>query len=85
MVNKENLDSVYDSVIVPLENYAEGSSTAFEMLKYMEVFGDVMQDFTIRMNKQHRIMVEENPEQKKEIEEYILSLKNKLVETYKPK
>ncbi|MCB0284832.1 MAG: hypothetical protein KDF60_19795 [Calditrichaeota bacterium] len=83
---KERLDSIYNDVVQPLENYSgKKSNTVTGMIEYMTVLGDVATDFAEKMNKEHQSLIESNPELKEDIESYILSLKNKMVETYKPK
>lgn len=83
---KESLDSTYNEVVQPLENYSgKKSNTVTGMIEYMTVFGDVATDFTEKMNKKYHSLIESNPELKEDIESYIASLKNKMVETYKPK
>lgn len=82
---KQEIESSYQRIIQPLENYSgKPSNTISGMVEYMKVFGEVFNDFAVTMNEHHAKAVNLYPEKQKEIEDLIHEKKNQLVSTYKP-
>jgi len=82
---KKKIDAFYNEAVQPLENHTGSTNRINGMMEYMTIFGDAVLQYAKDANEIYADVQKNDPDKKEETRKYLEKMKNKMIETYKPK